>query len=199
MKTTQIVGNTPSLAELAAELKVVLARLRGQYLQASTRLELGPPRDPLLENERAVVQRQLKVLAPLHKALIAIAQQGPQKSAKGKALYLDRFTKVMALVDSMTSWADGSEEEFSELLALRLPVHANDIFRDGAVVKPLRDRLESQRAVLYAQKVEVQSLVTKFVNSLSTEQRDMLEKYRELTGGNDLTLTKRMLSELVHG
>jgi hypothetical protein len=194
MKTTYSL----TLAERAATLKQTLVKLRETYRKSSTRLTLQP-HDSLLIDARLRAQQQLAVLVPMYRALTALAQQGGAPSEKAKALYLASTTKALKLVDSMVRWADKSEDAYAEILAVPVPANTAELFGDRVQLVTLRERLETHRGELYAKQVEMASLVTRLVDSLTPEQRQLLAKYHELSGGNPLGIGPRELKKSSHG
>lgn len=199
MTSIKLAGPTPSLADRTQELKQSLARLRSQYHQANAKIELGPPGDPMVVRQRTVAHRQLAILVPMHRALSAMAQQGRVPNHKARTLYLEQFSRAIALVGHMVPWADGSEEEYAELLALRVPVDVKKLFTPGTPVAPLRNRLDEQRFKLEDAQRAVQSLVSDLVKSFTPEQRAMMQKYHQLTRGSALRLLPSMWMEAANG
>lgn len=194
MKTTSSMALL-SLAARAQELRQALVRLRRQYHQAHAKVELGPPRDPLVTRQRTVAHRQLTILVPMYRALVALAQQDGRKAHTAKAQYLEQFSKAVAMVDRMVSWVDGSEEEYGELLNLRVPADVRALYAPSGLVAPLRHRMEAQRRQLEAQQVACATLVSKLVKSFTLEQRELIQQYHRLSRGADLRLLPAMLLE----
>ena len=199
MNTTElkISDDHPTLAQFVAELKKCLSRLREQYKKAQAQNEFGPDYSVTVETQGKTAQRQLTLLVPVYRALNALAQQGGKPSPRAVAAYIAGLTKVLALVDCMVTWADGSEIHYAELLSLRLPDFSKGSLASG-VTLPLGDRLNRQRDALQAAKAAVTSLVSRFVKSFSATQKAMLEEYFKLSRNMPLRLTPNMLLELGH-
>lgn len=168
-----------------------VARLRHQYRTSSTKIELGLKPDPF---KRVQAQRQLKLLVPLLRVMKAMEQQGNLATDKTQALLAKRLANIFEAVDQMLDWADGSEKQDAELLALCLPATAAELQLDPENWVSLGEHLERQRAIRYAQRTKMRSLTSKFVASLSSEQRSLLQKYFELSGGRAFEVTPQMLA-----
>lgn len=196
---TEVASATLSLADRVKELSEILARLREKYMQADLRLELGPPRDPRVKAARRVASRQLAILTPMHRALTSLAQQGDNLSEKAKTQYIEQVAKATALVDRMVCWVDGSEADYADILSLRVPKDAKELFKDGADAAPLRDRLEAQRDKQEAEQVQARALVERFIASLTREQRTLLANYHQMTEGQARTHLTLKLQEAAYG
>lgn len=185
-----VITNTKTLAQRARQLRVLVDRLRHQYRQASMCVELNPPAGDV---DRALYQ-QLKLLVPLNRVLAALEQQGTAPTDKAKALYLARHAAALALVDSMIPWAN-DESAYGGLLALSVPVRAEDFFALSAEVISLGDHLANQRELFYKKKRLSASLVVQLVQSLTPEQRALVAQYHQHSGGRVLEISNRQLED----
>lgn len=198
MNAISIFKATPSLLERAEELRETIQRLRKQYHQAQAKAELGPPRDLKVLRLRTVAHRQLSILVPMLRALEALAQQGDRATKSAKGRYLEQVSKAVAMADRMVAWVDGSEEEYGELLNLRVPVDNQQLYLSNVEVMPLRSRMEARRHQQEAEEAACETLVSKLLESFTPEQRDLLTKYHRLSRGAALRLVPEMFLEKVH-
>lgn len=198
MNERKSTSDRPSLDQRARELKGSLTRLRARYRQAHLQLEMGPPRDPLVVSARFVASRQLEIMVPMYRALNALAQQGRAPRAQAKARYLDQLARATALVDRLVAWVDGSEEDYAELLDLRVPKDVTEVFSGGVAVAPLRDRMDAQRRQQEDEQVQAQGLVERLIESLTPEQRAILSRYHRVTKGAALALSADLLLDTAY-
>lgn len=189
---------TPTLAQRSIELSAAITRLRIKFWQASAKLEVTSPQPTFLVAERREIQSQLKVLVPMHRALKALVQQGQNQQPKAQSLYLKQYSNALSLVLKMLNWAQDTETEYTELLALRLPATIDNLCLDGAEVITLHEWLEHQRSQVYARKVAMSGIVSRFVKSLTPAQRELVRDHEQLSKHRGLCLTEKLIEEYGH-